>query len=64
MKPICSIKGEWCITPTRIWADNGRVVVENVDTIHRFLPPNGMTFEQFMRDYAGCTAPIYFVEEE
>lgn len=64
MKPICSIKGEWCVAPTGIRTDNGYVVVDNADTRRSFLLPNGMTFEQFMRDYASCTTPIYFVEEE
>ena len=63
MKPICSIKDGWCVAPAEIWTKNGRILVENVATRHSLLLPNGMTFEQFMRDYANCTAPIYFVEE-
>lgn len=67
MKPICSIEGGWCVEPQAVNIDRRipeRVNVETDGLLRSFELPGGVSYEQFMRDYANCTTPIYFVEEE
>lgn len=74
MKPICSVNGGWCILPIKI---EYRTIspfsgIETVPQVYitgvsggrecGFTLPDGLTFAQFMRDYANCNDPIYFIE--
>ena len=62
MKPIASRLGGWVVQPISITMDMGYVKVVCSSGSARVPLPDGLTFSQFLDQYAACSDPIYFID--
>lgn len=64
MKPIASRKNGWVVQPTSISSGiYGTVyVMADGEKPRAAILPDGLTFAQFLDQYAACAGPIYFID--
>ena len=65
MKPIASRNGGWIVVPLLIEsAFDGKAIGISYETQKSIWSglPDGLTFSQFLDQYAACTDAIYFID--